>query len=77
MVLDMVVHIQIEESMNRIHVYGAAVQSMIEDIFRQSGMLRVAVEDHQPSAEEVRQTDKHQGENAVGINGQVDDSKIK
>jgi hypothetical protein len=41
-VLDMVIHVPVEEPVDRIHVYRAAVEAMVEDVFRQAGVLGVA-----------------------------------
>ena len=47
-VLNVVVHIPIQEAIQSIRQEGPRVQTMIEHIFRQSGMLGEAVYKHQP-----------------------------
>jgi predicted regulator of amino acid metabolism with ACT domain len=52
-----VIHIPIDESAERIHVNRSAVQTVIEHVLREAGMLCRIVNDHQPCAEEVRKND--------------------
>ena len=63
--LHMVVHVPVDESAHWIHVNGPAVQAVVEDILGQTGMLGRVVNDHQPSAEEMRQDDQKYGNPAL------------
>ena len=38
-----------------------AIAKVIEDVLRQAGVLRVAINRHQPGTIKRRQTDEHQG----------------
>ena len=57
-VLHMVVHVPVDEPADGVHVNGAAVQAVVEDILGQARVLGGVVHDHQPSAEKVRQDDQ-------------------
>ena len=60
MVLHMVIHVPVEKAVDRVHVNRPAIQAVIEDIFRQAGVLGEAVNKHQPGADDVRQADEEQ-----------------
>lgn len=66
-VLHMVIHVPIKEAVERIHLDRAAVQPVIQDVLRESRVLRKSVNQHQPTAVEVQQPDIHQRQNAVPI----------
>ena len=57
-VLHMVVHVPVDEPADRVHVDGAAVQAVVEDILGEARVLGRILHDHQPSAEKVRQDDQ-------------------
>ena len=58
--LDVVVHVQVQEPEHRVHVHRARVQSVIEHVLAQPGVLREAEEQQQPDAVERRQADEEQ-----------------
>ena len=57
-VLEVVVHVPVHEPAERIHEHRAAVQSVIQDVFRQSCMLGRIMDDHEPSPKKMRQDDQ-------------------
>ena len=64
-VLHVVIHVPIEESVNRVHVNGPAIEAVIEDIFGEARVLSKTVNNHQPGTEKVRKPDEKQRQKAV------------
>ena len=56
-VLQMIVHVPVNEPAHRIHVDRSAIETVIEYVFRQARMLRRIVPDHHPRAEKMGQND--------------------
>ena len=56
--LDVIVHVPVEVAVDRVHVDGAAVETVIENIFRQARVLGAPVHEHEPCAEEICQADE-------------------
>jgi hypothetical protein len=54
-VLDVVVHVPVKEAVNRIHVHRPAVETVVQNVLRQTRVLREPVDDHKPRAKQVRQ----------------------
>ena len=75
-VLNVVVHVPVEIAVDQIHVYRPAVETVVEHILCQAGMLRHAVDGHEPSAEYICEPDEHQRENAALINRKSDDGGV-
>src|ERR1700733_15277016 len=80
MVLYVIVHVPIEEPEDRIHVNGARIQPMIEDVLGEPNVLRDPAIESEPPAVQRRQTDVHRRQNGAkreagdddeGINGKV------
>ena len=65
--LHVVVHVPVEIAVDRIHVDRPAVEPVIEDVFGQAGVLGEAVDDHEPGAEEIRQADEQERQNAAAV----------
>ena len=59
-VLNVLVHVHIQEPRYGIHVHCARIQAVVAFILRQSRMLRQAAQEVMPSAIETRQHDEHQ-----------------
>ncbi len=76
-VLHVVVHVPVQIAVDPAHVHRAAVETMIENILGQTGVLRVPVSDHQPGAEEIRQANQQQWKDAAGLDGEPDDHGIE
>ena len=66
MVLDVVVHVPVQIAVDPVHIDRAAVETVVENILGKAGVLRVAVGDQQPGAEEIGQADEQQRKNAAG-----------
>src|SRR5450631_3748139 len=75
-VLDMVVHVPVEIAVDQIHVHGPAVETVIEHVLCKAGMLRHAVDGHEPGAKYVRESDEHQRKNAALTDGEPDDGGV-
>ena len=71
--LDMIIHVPIKKTIDWIHVNRPAIQAMVEDIFREPGVLRVTVNRHQPATPKIRQADEHQWQKAVLPNRERED----
>ena len=56
--LNVVVHIPIEEAIQPIRQESPRIQTMIEHIFRQSGVLGEAVNKHQPRSKYIGQANE-------------------
>ena len=56
--LHVIIHIPVNEPTDRVHVNRAAIQTVIEHVFRQTRMLSCIVNDHGPGTEELRQHEK-------------------
>ena len=67
-VFDMVVHVPIQEAIDRVHVNRAAVHAVIEHILRETGVLGETIDRHQPCSEEVGQADVKQRQDAAVVN---------
>ena len=51
MVFHVVIHVRVQIPVDWIHVHGSAVQSVVEDVLSQAGVLRVTVNGPQPGTE--------------------------
>src|ERR1017187_440847 len=71
-VLKVIVHVPIQVPVYAIHVDRPAVEAVVEDVFCKARMLRQAVDDHEPSSEEVCEAHEEQGKNAAGVNKESD-----
>ncbi len=71
-VLHMVVHIPIQKAMEDVRMEGPAVETMVEHVLREAGVLREPIHRHQPAAEEVGEADEQQRKEAAQINGEQD-----
>ena len=69
-VLDVVVHVPVQITVDPAHVHRPAVETVIENIFGQTRVLRVTVSDQQPGAEEIGQADQQQGKDAAAPDGE-------
>ena len=56
-VFHMVVHVEVEEPVDDVGEERSGVESVIEDVFGQPGVLGEAVKRHQPSAENIGKAD--------------------
>ena len=61
-VLEVVVHVQVEEPQHRVHVHGARVQPVVEDVLAQAGVLGRGEEPQHPGPVERRQPDEQEGD---------------
>ena len=52
-VLNVVIHVQVEEPIEQVGEKGSRVEAMVEDVFGQAGVLSEPVKRHQPGAKEV------------------------
>src|SRR5579863_7471940 len=59
--LDVIVHVPVDEAAERIEIHGAAVQPMVEDVVGKSDMLGEAGENMMPAAVNAWEADQHQG----------------
>ena len=75
-VLEMVIHVPVDEAADRVHVNRAAVEAMVQDILSQPGVLRGVVDDHQPCAEKLRQDKQEDGNPALPENGRGDHQPV-
>ncbi len=64
--LHVVIHVPVQVPMNRVHVYRAAVQAVIEYVFCEACMLGQTVDHHQPRAKQIGKADKENGKPALG-----------
>ena len=76
MVLNVVVHVPVQITVDPAHVHRAAVEPVIEHILSQTRVLRVSVSDQQPGAEQIRQPYQQQGKDAAAPDRQPNDDKV-
>ena len=57
-VLHVIVHVPVEVAVDRVHVHRPAVETVIQDILRQTGMLGESIYGHQPRTEKIGETNE-------------------
>ena len=75
-VLDVVIHVPVDEAADRIHVNSAAIEAMVKNILRQPGVLRGVVDDHEPRAEKLRQHEQEDRNPTLPEDGRGDDHRV-
>ena len=73
---DVIVHVPVDEPADRVHMDRAAVEPVIENVFRETGVLGGVVDNHQPGAEKVRQDDQEYRHPRLQGYGSRDDGQI-
>ena len=74
--LDVVVHVPIEEPEDRVHVDGARIEPVVEDVLGETEMLGAAEIELKPGAVERRKADQHRRQDRAEINAGDDDQRI-
>ena len=75
-VLDVIVHVPIQEAVDAVHIDRPAVEPMIEHILGEAGVLGVGINRRQPCPVKLGKPDEHQRQQAALIDGQADDRRI-
>ena len=63
--IQMVIHVPVQETKYRVHHHGAAVEPVVKHVFWHARVLRQAEEDIEPGAIEGRQSDEQQRKQTV------------
>ena len=71
-VLDMVVHVPVDEAADRVHQHGARVEPVIDDVVGEPAMLQQPGHHVMPGAVEARQPDQHQRQQRSHGDGERD-----
>ena len=74
--LYVVVHVPVKEPVDRVHVHRSTVETVIENILRQPGVLGEAIHDKKPRTEEIRETNQEQRKEAACIDRNPDHCEI-
>lgn len=69
-VINVIIHVPVDNLADQIHVNGAAAEAMIQYIVGQRGVLQNTTHYMMPSAVNPGQSDKHQWLDRIGIHGQ-------
>ncbi len=74
--LDVVVHVPVDEAADRVHMDRAAVQPVVDDIVGEAAMLQQAGQHMMPGAIEAGQADEHQRQDGAHRNRRRDRGDI-
>ena len=75
--LQVVVHVPVDESTEGIHVDRSAIQPVVEDILGKTGMLGSIVNDHQPCPEKMWNDEEENREPSVPCQSDGNDPQIQ
>ena len=74
--LYVIVHVPVKEPVDRIHVHRSTVETVIENVLRQPGVLGEAIHNKKPRTEEIRETNQEQRKEAACIDRNPDHREI-
>ena len=74
--LEMEVHVPIEEPVNEIHFHRAAIEPVVQHILRKARVLRVAVDRREPGAIEVRAENEEEWKPCAIIEAQANHARV-